>query len=43
LATWAARNLPVRLLVGQVAKLLNCSTEDVAILVSSLLKNSEKV
>ena len=34
LATWAAKNMPARLLAGEVAKLLNCSTEDVAILVS---------
>jgi hypothetical protein len=32
LATWAAKDLPARLLAGQVAKLLNCSTDDVAIL-----------
>jgi len=35
MATWAARDLPARLLAGQVAKLLNCTTEDVAILVSA--------
>ena len=35
LTTWAAKDLPARLLAGQVAKLLNCSTEDVAILVSA--------
>ena len=35
LATWAAKDIPARLLAGQVAKLLNCSTEDVAILVSA--------
>src|ERR1019366_2621913 len=35
LATWAAKDLPARLLAAQVAKLLNCSTEDVAILVST--------
>ena len=35
LATWAAKNIPARLLAGDVAKLLNCSTEDVAILVSA--------
>ena len=34
LATWAARDLPARLLVGDVAKLLTCSTDDVAIRVS---------
>jgi hypothetical protein len=32
LATWAAKDIPARLLAGQVAKLLNCSTDDVAIL-----------
>ncbi len=35
LATWAAKDLPARLLAGQVAKLLNCSPEDVAILASA--------
>src|ERR1019366_5279429 len=35
LTTWAAKDLPARLLASQVAKLLNCSTEDVAILVSA--------
>src|ERR1022692_1950056 len=35
LATWAAKDLPARLLAAQVAKLLNCSTEDVAILVTA--------
>ena len=35
LTTWAAKDLPARLLAGQVAKLLNCSTEDVAILASA--------
>ncbi len=35
LATWAAKDLPARLLAGQVAKLLNCSTDDVAVLVSA--------
>jgi hypothetical protein len=35
LATWAAKDLPARLLVGQVTKMLNCSTDDVAILVSA--------
>jgi hypothetical protein len=34
-ATWAAKDLPARLLAGQVAKLLNCTTDDVAILVSA--------
>ena len=35
LATWAAKDIPARLLAEQVAKLLNCSTDDVAILVSA--------
>ncbi len=35
MATWAAKDIPARLLAGQVAKLLNCTTEDVAILVSA--------
>ena len=35
MTTWAAKDLPARLLAGQVAKLLNCSTEDVTILVSA--------
>ena len=35
MTTWAAKDLPARLLAAQVAKLLNCSTEDVAILVSA--------
>src|ERR1035438_10240874 len=35
MTTWAAKDLPARLLAGQVAKLLNCSTEDVAILVTA--------
>jgi hypothetical protein len=35
LATWAAKDLPARLLAGDVAKLLNCSTEDVTALVSA--------
>ena len=35
MTTWAAKDLPARLLAGQAAKLLNCSTEDVAILVSA--------
>jgi len=33
MATWAAKNLPARLLAVQVAKLLNCTPEDIAILV----------
>jgi hypothetical protein len=35
MATWAAKDLPARLLAAQVAKLLNCSTDDVAILVGA--------
>jgi hypothetical protein len=35
MATWAAKDLPARLLAAQVAKLLNCSTDDVAILVNA--------
>jgi len=35
LATWAAKDLPARLLAEEVAKLLNCSTDDVSILVSA--------
>ena len=35
MTTWAAKDLPARLLAGQVAKLLNCTGEDVAILVSA--------
>jgi hypothetical protein len=35
MTTWAAKDLPARLLAGQVAKLLNCTTDDVAILVSA--------
>jgi len=33
--TWAAKDLPARLLAGQVAELLNCTTDDVAILTSA--------
>src|ERR1035441_4154508 len=35
LATWAAKDIPARLHADEVAKMLNCSTEDVAILVSA--------
>jgi hypothetical protein len=35
MTTWAAKDLPARLLAAQVAKLLNCTLEDVAILVSA--------
>jgi len=32
MTTWAAKDLPARLLAAQVAKLLSCTTEDVALL-----------
>jgi hypothetical protein len=35
MTTWAAKDLPARLHATQVAKLLNCSAEDVAILAST--------
>jgi len=35
MATWAAKDLPARLLSAQVAKVLNCSTDDIAILVTA--------
>ena len=35
MTTWAAKDLPARLHATQVAKLLNCSTDDVTILASS--------
>lgn len=35
LTTWAAKDLPARLLAVQVAKLLNCTPEDVAVLVTA--------
>ena len=35
MTTWAAKDLPARLHAEQVAKLLNCSAEDVAILASA--------
>ena len=35
MSTWAAKDLPARLLSAQVAKLLNCTTDDIAILVSA--------
>ena len=35
MTTWAAKDLPARLLAGQVAKLLNCTTDDVALLVTA--------
>jgi hypothetical protein len=35
MTTWAAKDLPARLIAAQVAKLLNCTTEDVGLLVST--------
>ena len=35
MATWAAKDIPARLHAAQVAKLLNCTTDDVAILASA--------
>ncbi len=35
MTTWAAKDLPARLQATQVAKLLNCSVDDVAILSSA--------
>ena len=35
MAAWAAKDLPARLLSAQVAKVLNCTTDDIAILVSA--------
>src|SRR5476649_574660 len=35
MTTWAAKDLPARLLAAQVAKLLNCTTEYVALLVTA--------
>jgi hypothetical protein len=35
MATWAAMNLPARLIAAQVAKLLNCTPEDVGLLVTA--------
>ena len=35
MTTWAAKDLPARLLAADVAKLLNCTPEDVALLVSA--------
>jgi hypothetical protein len=34
-ATWAEKDLPSRLFAADVAKLLNCMTEDVALLVTA--------
>ncbi len=33
--TWSAKDLPARLLAGQVARILNCGPDDVTILVSA--------
>ena len=35
MTTWAAKDLPARLLAADVAKLLNCTTEDVALLATA--------
>ena len=35
MATWAAKDLPARLYAAQVAKLLNCTTDDVALLTTA--------
>jgi hypothetical protein len=35
MTTWAAKDLPARLLAADVAKLLNCTPEDVALLVTA--------
>jgi len=35
LTTWAAKGIPARLVTEQVAELLNCKKDDVAILVSA--------
>ena len=35
MTTWATKDLPARLYAAQVAKLLNCTTDDVALLVSA--------
>jgi hypothetical protein len=35
MTTWAAKDLPARLLAVHVAKLLNCTPEDVAVLVTA--------
>jgi len=39
LTAWATKDLPARLLAAQVARLLNCSVEDVALLVIALSVN----
>ena len=35
MTTWAAKDLPARLLAADVGKLLNCTPEDIAVLVSA--------
>ncbi len=35
MTTWAAKDLPARLFAAQVAKLLNCTPEDVGLLVTA--------
>ena len=35
LTAWATKDLPARLLAAQVAKILNCTVEDVALLVTA--------
>ena len=35
MTAWATKDLPARLLASQVAKLLNCTADDVSILVSA--------
>jgi hypothetical protein len=35
MTTWAAKNLPARLLAAQVANLMDCTPEDVAVLVTA--------
>jgi hypothetical protein len=35
MTTWAAKDLPARLLATQVAQILNCRSEDVAVLVTA--------
>src|SRR5271170_5227463 len=43
MTTWAAKDLPARLLAAQVAKLLNCTPEDVALLVTAGRPNPNAV
>lgn len=35
LTAWATKDLPARLIAAEVARLLNCTTDDVALLVSA--------